>query len=111
MARREMGKGTLEILICGLMENHTGALCLLGPRAWSNISKYGYLTEAFIRKFTEYVNWDIVSRYQKLSKSFIEEFANYINQEQLLLNEHVPAEFKDKPSEYMKFIEEIFKNN
>lgn len=56
------------------------------------------------------VNWDIVSRYQKLSKSFIEEFSNYINQEQLLLNEHVPEEFKDKPSEYTKFIEEIFKN-
>ena len=109
MARREMNKGTLETLICGLMVN-PGALGLLGPRTWLNISKYEYLTEAFIRKFTEHVNWDIVSRYQKLSKSFIEEFSNYINQEQLLLNEHVPEEFKDKPSEYTKFIEEIFKN-
>ena len=46
---------------------------------WDQISRYKYLCENFIDKYTNKVDWFRISIYQKLSEDFINEHADKIN--------------------------------
>ena len=67
---------------------------------WVNISKYRFLSESFIREFSDKVDWGWISEYQKLSESFIREFSNKLDWWSIStyqkLSENFIREYQDK---------------
>jgi len=67
---------------------------------WYNISYYQKLSESLIREFKDKVNWSYISEYQKLSESFIREFQDKVNWTRISsyqkLSESFIREFKHK---------------
>ena len=62
---------------------------------WSSVTKYQTMSEDFIKEMRDYVDWDLVLDYQKLSLEFISKMKYYFNEAQILLNENIPAEYKE----------------
>ena len=71
---------------------------------WSNISYYQKLSESIIREFKDKVNWFYITFYQILSESFIIEFLDYVNWQNISqnqkLSEELIREFKDQVNWY-----------
>jgi len=72
----------------------------LTENEWSNISRYGSLSDDFIREFQDKLDWSNISYYQKLSESIIREFKDKVNWFYItfyqILSESFIIEFKDK---------------
>ena len=73
---------------------------IIDESVWENMCGNECLTEAFIRKYKDYVNWLVISYYQTLSEEFIREFKDKVNwwgiSKHQTLSEDFIREFQDK---------------